>query len=99
MTAPGEVDTLSRVAPLIGVKTTAVDPMVFCCCHLCGCSSCCHSCRCSLAAASLDDTPAITPMDTAPAAIPVDASTTVTLMVAAVVATPWMPLLLLLLRM
>ena len=28
MTASGEVDTLSRVASLAGVETTAIDPMV-----------------------------------------------------------------------
>ena len=28
MTAPGEVDTPSRVASLAGVETTAIDPMV-----------------------------------------------------------------------
>ena len=28
MTAPGEVDTLSRAASLAGVETTAIDPMV-----------------------------------------------------------------------
>ena len=28
MTALGEVDTLSRVASLVGVKTTHIDPMV-----------------------------------------------------------------------
>ena len=37
MTAPDEVDTLSRVASVAEVETSAIDPMV-CCCHPCRCS-------------------------------------------------------------
>jgi len=60
VTAPGEVDTLPRVASLAGVETTAIDPM----------DCCCHPCRCSLGSAP-NAAFAITPTVAASVAAPV----------------------------
>ena len=84
MTAPGEVDTLSRVASLAGVETTAIRSYGL---LAAAADCCCHPCRCSLGSAP-NAALALTPTVAASVAAPVVDAPVM-----------WMPLLLLLLWM